>query len=395
VRRLAVVRYIRPVDIRAHVLELLAPLAPGGELVPGARLVGVSTEVGIWLTFEVRGAPVQVEIAPLGVARFAAKTSRFAISYRSEGARNPIDPRVGMELCRDVAERVAENEERVTEVLARAASEAPGDHSKIREVRVESVLEPASHGAERFYKMSPYAGCLIGCRYCYAQTPLRTLRRLEGLPDVPWGSYVDVRINAAEVLSAELARVPPRPIKFCPILSDPYQAVEARYGVTRACLEAIRDAKEVWPTLLLTRGKLVTRDAGLLASLQAAWVGASIPTADDDVRRHFEPRAASIPERLAALATLRAAGVRTFAVVQPILAGSIEALADRLAETVSSVSIDVLRGEEQAAADFDDPRYAVSRSDDWQRARAAELASALASRGIPTWPGELPPDLLG
>jgi DNA repair photolyase len=382
------------VDLRAHVLELLAPLTPGGELVPGARWLGVSTEVGIWLSFEVRGAPVQVEVALLGEGRFAATTSRFAISYRSEGERNPIDPRVGMELCRSVAERVAQNEERVTELLARAVKEAPAGHKRIREVRVESLLEPASHGAERFYKLSPYVGCLIGCRYCYAQTPLRTLRRLEALPDAPWGSYVDARINAAEVLSLELARLPPRPIKFCPILSDPYQAVEARYRVTRACLEAIRDAKEVWPTLVLTRGKLVTRDADLFASLGAAWVGASIPTADDEVRRHFEPRAASIPERLAALVALRAAGARTFAVVQPILPGSIEALADRLAETVSSVSIDVLRGEEQAGADFDDPRYSLSRSDEWQRARAAELASALASRGIPTWPGELPPELL-
>ena len=72
-----------------------------------------------------------------------------------------------------------------------------------------------------------------------------------------------------------------------------------------------------------------------------------------------------------------------------------DALADRLAEAVSSVSIDVLRGEELAGRDFDDPRYAVSRTDEWQRARVAELVSALASRGIPTWPGELPPELLG
>jgi DNA repair photolyase len=382
------------VDLRAHVVDLLAPLTPGGELVPGTRWLGLSTEVGIWLSFEVRGAPVHVEVAPLGEGRFAAKTSRFAISYRYEKGRSPIEPRVGMELCRRVAERVAQNEDRVAELLARDAREAPADQKRIREIRVESLLEPASHGTETFYKLSPYVGCLIGCRYCYAQSPLRMLRRLEALPDVPWGSYVDARTNAAEVLRLELARLPPRPIKFCPILSDPYQAVEARYGLTRACLQAIREAKEVWPTMVLTRGKLVTRDADLFASLASAWVGASIPTADDEVRRHFEPRAASIPERFAALATLRAAGAHTFAVVQPILPGPIETLADRLAETVSSVSIDVLRSEEQAGPDFDDPRYAFSRSDEWQRARAAELASALSSRGIPTWPGELPPELL-
>ncbi len=146
--------------------------------------------------------------------------------------------------------------------------------------------------------------------------------------------------------------------------------------------------------LVLTRSKLVTRDADLLASLPGAWVGASIPTLDDETRRHFEPRAASIPERFEALATLRRAGARTFAVVQPLLPGSIEALADALAEAVSSVSIDVLRGEEQSAADFDDPRYSAARTDAWQRARAEELVAALAARGVPVWPGELPPELL-
>ena len=35
------------------------------------------------------------------------------------------------------------------------------------------------------------------------KTPLAVLRRMEALPEVPWGSYVDVRVNAAEVLAAE------------------------------------------------------------------------------------------------------------------------------------------------------------------------------------------------
>ncbi len=382
-------------DLRAHLLELLAPLRPGDELTPGARFLGVSTEVGFWIAFALPGGEVSVEVAPQGEGRFAARTARFAISYRAEGGRNPIDPRLGLALCRAVAERVASNEERVAEGLAQRAREVSASPARVRELRVESLLETASHGASRFFKLSPYAGCLIGCRYCYAQTPMSALRRLEMLPEAPWGSYVDVRVNAAEVLSDELARLAPRPIKFCPILSDPYQAVEARYALTRACLVKIGAAAAVWPTLLLTRSKLVTRDADLFASLPAAWVGASIPTLDDETRRHFEPRAASIPERLSALATLRKAGVRTFAVVQPLLPGSIEALADALAGVVSSVSIDVLRGEEQAAADFDDPRYSAARDDAWQRARAEELVAALAARSVPVWPGELPPELLG
>jgi DNA repair photolyase len=401
-----------PMDLRAHLLDLVSPLRPGDEAMPGVRLLGVSTEVGLWLAFELPDGEVHVEVAPLAdrpgrsrsgepphtirPSRFAARSRRFAISYRSEGGYNPIDPGLGLALCRAVAERVAKNEQRVAESLARRARDAlaaPGGSARVREVRVESLLEAAGRGAQRFFKLSPYAGCLIGCRYCYAQTPMTAVRRFELLPPAAWGTYVDVRVNSAEVLEEELKALPPRPIKLCPILSDPYQAVEARYCLTRACLSTIARAHAAWSTLILTRSKLVARDADLIASLPSAWVGASVPTIDDEARRHFEPRAASIPERLEALATLRAAGARTFAVVQPVLPGSIEALADALAGAVSSVSIDVLRGEEGAGRDFDDPRFADARRDDWQRARAEELALALAARGVALWSCELPPEL--
>ena len=34
-----------------------------------------------------------------------------------------------------------------------------------------------------------------------------------------------------EVLAEELSRLPPAPIKFCPIVSDPYHAIEAASGL--------------------------------------------------------------------------------------------------------------------------------------------------------------------
>ena len=213
------------------------------------------------------------------------------------------------------------------------------------------------------------------------------------MPEVPWGSFVDVRVNAAEVLGRELLELPPGPVKFCPIVSDPYHAVEARFGVTRACLIALRDAPRPWPTLVLTRARLVERDADVLAAIPVAYAGASIPTVDDEVRRHFEPRGARISERLNAMRNLRAAGVKTFAVVQPILPGSLEELADALAEVVSSARVDVLNGVEGAEAEFSDERYAIARSDAWQRERAISLREMLEARGVALWEGELPPEL--
>lgn len=373
-------------DVRAHLLALVAPTALGDELTAGVRLVGASTELGLRLTFAVSDDEVEVEITPATAgARHAARTPHLTFAYRSRTASA-----IGQAVCAEVARRA---DGRDAGFVAALATANQPDAPRVRDVTITRLLEASGSAGARFYTCSPYVGCLIGCRFCYAQSRLAPLRVATGLPPAPWGSWVDVRVNAAEVLADELARLPARPIKFCPIVSDPYHAIEATRGLTRACLAAIVAAASPPPVLLLTRAALVTRDLDLLAALPWVGVGVSLPTIDDDVRAHFEPRAASIPARLATLATLRAQRVRTIAVVQPMLPGSLDALADALAAHADSVSLDVLRGEEQAGPLFDEPRFAVARGDGWQRARHAALTAALAARGVPVWAGEWPPDL--
>jgi DNA repair photolyase len=383
--------------LEAHILALVAPAKIGDEVFPGVRLVGVSTELGPRLTFACRGEEIHVEVAPASSSRpSAARSGRLMFGYRSGGAGAPVDPRVGLALCQAVARVAARHESMVLDELAREAAAVAGSaegEARIREVLVERLLEPAGTPGSRFYMLSPYVGCLIGCRFCYAQSRVGLVRELQGLREAPWGSYVDVRVNAHEVLARELSTHPARPIKFCPIVSDPYQAAERRHGVTRRCLEVLRDHRHVAGTMVLTRSRLLERDIEVLAAIPAAWGGVSIPTIDDAVRRHFEPRGATIAERLELLQSLRREGVATFAVVQPQLPGSTEALADALAGTVDSVSIDVLQGEEGATEDFEAAPYAETRREQWQVAHAEELQAALATRGVRVWHGELPPDL--
>lgn len=374
-------------DVRARLLELIAPTAIGDELTPGVRLARVSDELGPRLTFTLAdGGELDVEVSPATAGlRHAARTAHLTLAYRGRAASA-----VGAALCATVAARIGDRDAGFVAALAAAgAADAP----RVREVTVDHLLELAGPPAARFYTCSPYVGCLIGCRFCYAQERLAAGRAAAGLPLAPWGSWVDVRANAAAVLADELARLPRHPIKFCPIVSDPYHAVEAGRGLTRACLAAIAAAAAPPPVLLLTRAALVTRDLDLLAALPWAGVGVSLPTIDDDVRAHFEPRAAPIAARLATLAAIRAAGVAPIAVVQPMLPGPVEALADALAAHVDSVSLDVLRGEGGAGPLFDDPRFAAARADGWQAERLAALTAALAERGVPVWSGELPPNL--
>jgi DNA repair photolyase len=384
------------VDVRDHLLSLLGDVAIGGEIQPGVRLVGASTELGLRLTFATADAEVHVEVSPVEDAvKYAARTDRLLFAYRSGGAEH-VAPALGKALCEEVARIARTTEADVLDALASdaaRATQAEQGTARVREVSVDRLLEAAGTPAERFYTLSPYVGCLIGCRFCYAQERLAGVRRLAGLPDVRWGSWVDVRVNAPEVLAAELASSPGHPVKFCPIVSDPYQAIDVRYGLTRRCLEVIRDADAPPPTMILSRSTLIRRDADVLAAIPQAWAAMSIPTIDDDVRAHFEPRGAPIDERLEALRDLRDAGVRCCAVVQPMLPGSVDELAVALAGAVESVSIDVLRGEYGAERLFDVAGYRASRDPAWQDHHALALRDALTSRGVAVWHGELPPQL--
>jgi DNA repair photolyase len=384
-------------DLRDHLLDLLSPHRVGDEIVPGARLAGASTELGLRLSFDVGGDDIHVEIVPApSTSRFAARSRRLLFSYRTGRGRAAIDPKLGAALCRAVARIAEAHEDRVLEAIerdARAQREALVGETRVREVRVTRLLEPAGTPGSRYYTLSPYVGCLIGCRFCYAQDRVGLVRKLEGLPEAPWGSYVDARVNAPEVLERELAALPKLPVKFCPIVSDPYHAIERRFELTRGCLEVLAKERPARATIVLTRSRLIERDQALLAGMERAYAGMSIPTADDAIRRHFEPRGAPITARVEALRELSEAGVRTFAVVQPILPGSMKRLADALASAVSSVRIDVLHGTFGAAEDFADPRFQEATSPEWQETRAHELAEALRARGVALWPDELPPDL--
>ncbi|HGG58188.1 MAG TPA: radical SAM protein, partial [Nannocystis exedens] len=381
------------VDPSELLLRLLRPFGLGDLLADRVRWLGVSCDVGLRLRLQVEGAPLWIDVQPLAeVERYAACSRSFAFTYRTEGDRRPFDGAKGQALCRRIAAIAEANEAAMLhdlEVLSTGRASPP----RIRRLHVSQALEPAGDDLRPHYTLSPYVGCTIGCGYCYAHRQLKPLRRLLRLPQAPWGSYIDIRDNLPEVLAAELLRLPPRPIKLCPIVSDPYQPIEAQERLTRRTLEVIAAAPAIWPTLLLTRSTLLLDDLSLLQRLSRVAAGVSLPTVDDRVRRHFEPRAASVEQRLALLEDLKAAGIATHAVVQPILPGSVDELADALARATDSVSIDVLRGEGEATAEFRAATVEQCSDAKWQLARALELRTALERRGVAVWRGELPPDL--
>jgi DNA repair photolyase len=154
----------------------------------------------------------------------------------------------------------------------------------------------------------------------------------------PWGEFVDIKINAPallakEVLKKRMGRV------WVSGVCDPYQPAEKKYRLSGQCLEIL--AESGWPVTIQTKSSLVLRDIGILEQARGAEVGFSISTADEKLRRVFEPGASPIAERIDALAQLHAKGIKTFAMIAPVLPGA-EGLIKALAGKVDFLLVDRL-----------------------------------------------------
>jgi DNA repair photolyase len=198
----------------------------------------------------------------------------------------------------------------------------------IKKVQVKSIL---SISKVYPYVVNPYTGCQHGCTYCYA----RFMKRFTGHSE-PWGQFVDVKVNAAELLKRDITRRKMGRVWVSGVC-DPYQPLEAKYRLTRQCLEIL--VANGWPVTIQTRSPLVLRDIDILKQGKDLEAGFSIPTADDHIRKLFEPGAPPIAERTRALEDLHQAGIRTYAMIAPILPGA-EGLPELLTGKIDRVIMD-------------------------------------------------------
>jgi DNA repair photolyase len=72
-------------------------------------------------------------------------------------------------------------------------------------------------------------------------------------------------------------------------------------------------------TTVQTKSPLVIRDLELLKRIKSIEVGFSIGTANEAVRRMFEPNSPSIDKRVEVLEKLHSENIRTFAMIAPVL----------------------------------------------------------------------------
>jgi DNA repair photolyase len=155
---------------------------------------------------------------------------------------------------------------------------------------------------------------------CYARPTHEYLGLSAGLD---FERRIFAKPDAPALLAAELAKPSWRPRHLAMSgVTDPYQPVERRLGITRGCLEVL--AAHRHPVGVITKNALVVRDLDLIAEL-ARWgavrVAVSITTLDEDLRRTLEPRTSSPRARLEAIRALAEAGIPVGVNVAPVIPG--------------------------------------------------------------------------
>ena len=141
----------------------------------------------------------------------------------------------------------------------------------------------------------------------------------------PWGAFVDVKVNAIEVLKRQLRRAEPGTV-FISSACDGWQPLEAQWRLTRRCCELLLERG--FRLHVLTKSSLVLRDLDIFSG-QPVQLGITLTTLDERLRELWEPGAASVRDRLRVIEASRRQGLETgimFGPLLPFLSDSQEAI---------------------------------------------------------------------
>lgn len=160
--------------------------------------------------------------------------------------------------------------------------------------------------------MNLYRGCTHGCIYCDSRSTCYQMDHL--FEDVA------VKVNAPELLEAELRRKRRRCMIGTGSMCDPYLPLEKELGLTRRCLELID--RYDFGVSILTKSDLILRDLELLRRINRKTrvvVCTTLTTYDEELCRILEPHVCSTRQRFEMLRTMREHGIHTGVWLCPIL----------------------------------------------------------------------------
>ena len=167
---------------------------------------------------------------------------------------------------------------------------------------------------------------------CYA----KFMKRFTGHTE-SWGDFVDVKINAPELLAHEVKKKKVGRVWISGVC-DSYQPLENKSMITKQCLSIL--AENSWPFTIQTKSQLVLRDIEILKRAGDAEVGFTITTADKN-KKDLRTRGPTHEKEDRGIGGSSFGRDRTFAMIAPVLPGA-EGLVSELKGKVEYVFIDRL-----------------------------------------------------
>ena len=180
---------------------------------------------------------------------------------------------------------------------------------KIRQIACKTILNKSDLSD---FTLNCYVGCTHKCLYCYA----RYMKKFKDRPQ-DWGDFVDVKVNAPEVLTNQLRKIKKPGEVFMSSICDAWQPLEAKYRLSQACLKILIESG--FRVSILTKSSLILRDLDLLASYKTTSLGMTITTLTPDLQVALEPYASAAEDRINTLKKANEKGIKTWVFVGPLI----------------------------------------------------------------------------
>ena len=175
-------------------------------------------------------------------------------------------------------------------------------------VEAKGILNGTGSG----YGMNIYRGCTHGCIYCDSRSACYQFSH-------PFED-VEVKQNAPQLLQKALRSKQKKCMIMTGAMSDPYLPCEEQLGLTRQCLEIIRDYG--FGAAILTKSDRILRDIGLLEEIgtrSKCIVQMTLTTWDENLCGIVEPNVCGTKRRLEVLREMNRRKIPTMVWLSPLL----------------------------------------------------------------------------
>lgn len=180
---------------------------------------------------------------------------------------------------------------------------------KIREINCKTILNKSNLAD---FTLNCYVGCSHRCTYCYA----RYMKKFKNRPE-DWGYFVDVKINAPEILTKQIQKIKPPQDIFMSSICDGWQPLEAKYRLSRTCLKILLEAG--FGVSILTKSSLILRDFDILTTFKTPSLGITITTLDKHLKQILEPYASDPQDRINILKQAQERDIKTWVFLGPLI----------------------------------------------------------------------------